>query len=110
MQYLTLRWFTLSHYDKNKLKTFHSLETALNAVGIKCWHKQTETYLKQEFNKLLSGKYHKKDMFEKFRNNLQKFFTANNLNKKLFTENIDFMHKCDEIIYHKAHTVKTLPL
>ena len=49
-------------------------------------------------------------MFIKFENNLQKFFTANNLEPKLFLENIDFIHKCDEIIYRKAHAIKTLPL
>lgn len=110
MKYLTLRWFTLSHFDKSKLHTFHSLELALKTAGITCWYKQTENYLKQELKSLLLAKYHRQEMFKKFENDLNKFFTANNLNPKLFLENIDFMHKCDEIIYHKAHAVKMLPL
>lgn len=110
MKYLAIRWFTLSHFDKSKLNTFHSLETALKNAGINCWHPQTKNYLKQEFKKLLVAKYHKKEMFIKFENNLQKFFNANNLEPILFLENIDFIHKCDEIIYRKAHAIKTLPL
>ena len=114
MKYLTLRWFTLSHFDESKLHTFHSLENALNTAGTKnknlCWYKQTENYLKQEFKNILLAQYHKKEIFKKFENDLQKFFRTNNLNPKLFLENINFMHKCDEIIYHKAHAVKTLPL
>ena len=110
MKYITLRWFTLNHFDKGKLSTFHTLEQALENTGIECWHKQTESYLKRELKNILFTGYHKKEMFEEFKNNLQKFFTANNLTPKLFLEDIDFMHKCDEIIYHKAHTIKTLPL
>lgn len=110
MRYLALRWFTLSYFDKSKLNTFHSLEHALKSTGINYWHKQTETYLRQEFTDLLIKRYHTKEMFIKFENDLQKFFTANNLNPKLFLENIDFIHKCDEIIYHKAHTEKMLPI
>ena len=110
MKYLTLRWFSLSHFNKSKLHTFHSLELALKTAGITCWHKQTENYLKQELKSILLTKYHRQEIFKKFEHNLQKFFIANNLKPELFLENIDFMHKCDEIICHKAHTAKTLPL
>lgn len=114
MKYLTLRWFTLNCFNECKLHTFHTLEMALNTAGIKnknlCWYEQTENYLKQEFKKILLTQYHQKEIFKKFENDLQKFFTANNLEPKLFLENINFMHKCDEIIYHKSHTAKTLQI
>ena len=48
MQYLTLRWFTLSRFDESKFKLFHSLERALKNAGTKnkslCWQIQTEDY------------------------------------------------------------------
>ena len=110
MKYLTLRWFTLNCFDESKLKTFHSLERAINADKKLCWHTQTENYLKQEFKNFTADNNTRKKQFEEFENNLQKFFTANNLEPKLFLENINFIHKCDEIIYHKAHRKNTLRL
>ena len=110
MKYLTLRWFTLNCFDENKLKTFHSLERAINTNKTLCWHTQTENYLKQEFRNLTSENNLRKEQFKQFENNLKNFFIANNLEPKLFLENINFIHKCDEIIYRKAHRKNTLPL
>ena len=109
MQYLTLRWFTLSHFDKNKLKLFHSLERALKTANTKypnlCWYIQTENYLKKEFRKIKMNNTNLIKLKE-FDNNLQNFLTQNKIDGKLFLKNIDFMQKCDEIIYHCTHTSK----
>ena len=43
---------------------------------------------------------------KEFDNNLQNFLTQNKIDGKLFLKNIDFMQKCDEIIYHCTHTSK----
>ena len=107
MQYLTLRWFTLSHFDKKRFQLFHSLEKALQATGIKnidlCWHIQTENYLRKEFKKIKMNNTHLIRL-KNFDNNLQIFLNTHRINNKLFFKNIDFLHKCDEIIYHRTHT------
>ena len=109
MQYLTLRWFTLSNFSKENLKLFHSLEHAINkTVNHKlCWHKQTENYLKKEFNLLINRKNSNINKVKNFDVNLQKFLRQNNLKEEIFLNNIEFLQKCDEIIYHKANCHKT---
>lgn len=105
MQYLTLRWFTLSHFDENKFKLFHSMERSLKNTGIKklCWHIQTENYLRKEFKKIkMNNAYLTK--LKNFENNLQIFLDRNEIDNKLFLKNIHFMQQCDEIIYHRTHT------
>ena len=107
MQYLTLRWFTLSHFDKNKFKLFHSLEQALKNTSIRnlCWHIQTENYLRKEFNKLTSRMNNTQlTKLKNFDNNLQHFLTQNKIDGKLFLKNLDFMQQCDCLIYNQIHT------
>ncbi len=110
MQYLALRWFTLSCFDKEKLKIFHSLERSIKSAGKKekylCWHKQTENYLKRELQNLLSMNTMTKNKLQIFETNLQKFLEQNKLNKNLFLENMNFLQQCDKIICHKNHTIK----
>lgn len=104
MEYLTLRWFTLSHFDREKFKLFHFLEKALKNTDIKnlCWYIQTENYLRQEFKKIKMNNIHLIKL-KNFDNNLQNFLTQNKIDKKLFLKNIDFMQQCDCIIYHRTH-------
>ena len=106
MQYLTLRWFTLSHFDDNRLRLFHSLEKALQNTDTKnlCWYIQTENYLKKEFRKIKMDNTHLIKLKE-FDNNLQNFLSKNKIDDKLFLKNIDFMQKCDCLIYHQAHAI-----
>ena len=108
MQYLALRWFTLSYFEKDKLKLFHSLERAIKNTKIDnkhlSWHKQTENYLRQEFATLFTKNTNCRiNSFYKFQINLQQLMKQNNLTSKPFFSDIDFMQKCDKIIYHKAH-------
>ena len=105
MQYLTIRWFTLSSFDKNKFKLFHSLERALQNTGTKnlCWHIQTEDFLIKEFKKIKMTNAHLIQL-KNFENNLQNFLNQNKIDGKLFLKNLNFMQQCDEIIYHRLHT------
>jgi hypothetical protein len=109
MQYLALRWFTLSHFEKDKFKLFHSLERALKNANTKnanlCWYIQTENYLKKEFKKIKMNNAHLQKL-QNFNINLQKFLNQHKINNRLFLENIDFMQQCDCIIYHHAHANK----
>jgi len=104
MQYLTLRWFTLSYFDKNKLKLFHSLERALKTANTTnlCWHIQTENYLRKEFKKIKMNNT-RLIKLKNFNSNLQNFLNQNKINSKLFLENLDFMQQCDCLIYHRTH-------
>ncbi len=104
MQYLTLRWFTLNHFDENKFKLFHSLERALKNTGTKnlCWHIQTKNYLRKEFKRIKMNNAHLIKL-ENFDNNLQSFLNQNKIDSNLFFKNIDFMQQCDKIIYHRTH-------
>ncbi len=104
MQYLTLRWFTLSYFGKNKFKLFHSLEKALKNTNTKnlCWHIQTENYLKKEFRKIKMNNTHLTKL-KNFENNLQNFLNQNEIEDKLFLKNLNFMQQCDCIIYHRTH-------
>lgn len=104
MQYLTLRWFTLSHFDEDKFKLFHTLERALKNTGTKnlCWHIQTENYLRKEFKKIRMNNM-RLTKLKKFDNNLQNFLNKNKTDSKLFLKNLDFMQQCDCIIYHRTH-------
>jgi len=106
MQYLTLRWFTLSRFDENKFKLFHSLERALKNAGTEnkslCWQIQTEDYLKQEFKKIkMTDTYLIK--LKKFDTNFQNFLNQNKTKDKFFIKNLDFLHQCDYIIYRRTH-------
>ncbi len=111
MQYLTIRWFTISHFDKSQFKLFHSLEKALKTAATKninlCWCIQSENFLRNEFKKITSkmNKMHLTKL-KKFDNNLQHFLSQNRINNNLFLNNIDFLQKCDEIIYHRTHADK----
>jgi len=107
MQYLTLRWFTLSHFEERKIKLFHSLERALktankNDINL-CWHIQTENFLKDEFKKIIKMNNIDLVKLKKFDDKLRNFLIKNKINEKLFLNNIDFMQKCDCIIYRHAH-------
>ena len=108
MQYLTLRWFTISHFDKNQFKLFHSLERALKAAGTKnndlCWLIQTEKFLRKEFKQITSkmNDIHMAKL-NNFDNNLQYFLNQNKIDNNLFFKDIDFLQKCDEIIYQRTH-------
>ena len=104
MKYLTLRWFTLSHFDEEKFKLFHSVEKVLKNANIKnlCWHTQTENYLRKEFKKIKINNT-RLIKLKKFDNNLQNFFNNNKIDEKLFLTNIDFMQQCDCLIYHRIH-------
>ena len=103
MQYLILRWFTLSHFNKNKFKLFHSLERSLKNSGISnlCWYIQTENYLKEEFKKIEMTNAHLIQL-KNFESNLQNFLNQNKIDVKLFFKNINFMQQCDCIIYHRT--------
>ena len=108
MQYLALRWFTLSYFEKDKLKLFHTLERAIQSAKTDdvhlSWHEQTENYLRREFTTLLTKNTNcRLHIFQKFKKNLQNLMKQNNLTSKHFLSDINFMQKCDEIIYHKAH-------
>ncbi|MBO4706972.1 MAG: hypothetical protein J5594_00195 [Elusimicrobiaceae bacterium] len=105
MQYLTLRWFTLSNFDVNKIKLFHSLEKALKNTGIKnlCWHIQTKNYLKEEFKKIEMDNTCLTKL-KNFENNLQNFLQQNEIESNVFLKDLDFMQQCDKIIYHRTHT------
>lgn len=105
MQYLTLRWFTLSHFDGNKFKLFHSLERALKNTNTEnlCWYLQTKNYLMKEFKRI---KMDNEDLIklQNFESNLQNFLKQNKTDIKLFFKNIDFMQQCDCIIYRRIHS------
>lgn len=106
MQYLTLRWYTLSHFSEYKFKLFHSLERALKNTGTKnlCWHIQTEDYLRKEFKKITSKMTNTHLIkLKNFDDNLRNFLIKNKMDDKLFLKNIDFMQQCDCIIYHRTH-------
>jgi len=108
MQYLTMRWFTLSSFNKDKLKLFHSLEKAINTKNLKyknlCWYKQTESFLKQEFKKLFPENKNMQMLhLQNFNKNLQNFLKQNSLNPEMLLSNINFIHKCDCIICNKIH-------
>ena len=118
MEYLTLRWFTLTHFDKNKFKLFHSLEKALNITNTKnlCWHIQTESYLRQEFKRMTKMNNINLTKLKNFEHNLQNFLIRNRIDQKLLLKNLDFIQKCDKIIYHRTHahnntsyTITSLP-
>ena len=113
MQYLALRWFTLTYFEEDKLKLFHSLERAIKNANVNkklCWHKQTENFLKREFANILTQNTNcRLNRFQKFQTNLQKLMKGNNLTAQNFLSDIDFIHKCDKIIYRKSHAVKLLP-
>ena len=106
MQYLTLRWFTLSRFDENKFQLFHSLERALKTANTKnknlCWHIQTEDYLKKEFKKIKMNNAHFIEL-KNFESNLQNFLNQNKIDAKFFLTNLNFMHQCDCIIYRRIH-------
>ena len=108
MHYFTIRWFTLSHFDENKFKLFHSLERALKIASQKnknlYWQLQTENYLRQEFKKIMKTNNTNPTKLKHFDDNLQNFLTKNKIASKLFLQDIDFMQKCDCIIYYHAHT------
>ncbi len=110
MQYLTLRWFTISNFDEKKLKLFHSLERALKTASKKnmtlCWHLQSENYLKEEFKKIIKMKHPASlKKLEKFDKNLKNFLNQNKIEANFLLKDIDFMQKCDCIIYRHAHTI-----
>lgn len=106
MQYLTLRWFTLSHFNENKLRIFHSLEKALKNANTKdlYWYVQTENYLKKEFRKIKMDNTHLIKL-KKFDENLKNFLIKHKIDSNLFFKNLDFMQKCDCLIYHHAHAI-----
>ena len=111
MQYLAIRWFTLSYFEKDKLKLFHSLERAIKNTNIQniklCWYKQTENFLRKELTNILTqNTISRTNRFQKFQTNLQKLMKENNLTTNDFLSNIDFIQKCDEIIYCKSHADK----
>ena len=113
MKYLTLRWFTLNYFDERKLKLFHSLEQAIKKASEKnknlSWQEQTKNYLKQEFKNLIMTKTNNNlqlMQFKKFENNLKNFFKQNNLTPTIFLNDLDFIQKCDDIIYHQTRTHK----
>ena len=108
MQYLTIRWFTLSNLSEKNFKLFHSLERALNkSIYSKLYcYKHTENYLKQEFNFLINRKNISLNKLKKFDINLQNFLKQNHIKEEILLNNIDFLQKCDEIIYHKANCRK----
>ncbi len=108
MQYLTIRWVTLSNLSEKNFKLFQSLERALNkSIYLKlCCYKQTENYLKQQFNLLVNQKNISLSKLKKFDINLQNFLKQNHIKEEILLNNIDFLEKCDEIIYHKANCRK----
>ncbi len=108
MQYLTIRWFTLSNLTESNFKLFHSLERAINkSIYSKLYsYKQTENYLKQQFNLLINEKDITWNTLNKFDINLQNFLKQNHIKEQILLSNIDFLQKCDEIIYHKANCRK----
>ena len=102
MHYLTLRWFTLNNFKHIRLKQFHSLEKALKNTHNLCWYDQTENYLKKEFKKIKMNNIYLTKI-KNFDNKLNRFLTNNKIESKMFLSDIDFIHKCDEIICRKLH-------